>query len=108
MSVAASRSFAVATLAVLALWLAGVARAQGSDWPAPLPAQASAQQATTRQAGLTAAEAAGAQPTHAGAGGVAPAPPTPPASPAPAPPAPGAVADRPADASASPAAPAPA
>jgi hypothetical protein len=64
MSAAASRSFAVATLAVFSLWLAGVARAQGSDWPAPLPAQASAQQATTHQAGLTAADATDAQPTN--------------------------------------------
>src|ERR687887_136285 len=64
MSAVLSRSCAAATLAVFALWLAGTARAQGSDWPAPLPAQASAQQATTRQAGITKADAAEAQPTN--------------------------------------------
>src|ERR671935_99271 len=64
MSAAVSRSCAVATLVVVALWLAGTARAQGSDWPAPLPAQASAQQATTRQAGMTSADAADARPTN--------------------------------------------
>src|SRR5438552_18066903 len=64
MSAAASRSCAVATLVAFALWLAGIARAQGSDWPAPLPAQASAQQATTGQAGMTSADATDAQPTN--------------------------------------------
>src|ERR671935_1493328 len=64
MSAAVSRSCAVATLVVVALWLAGTARAQGSDWPALLPAQASAQQATTRQAGITNADATDAQPTN--------------------------------------------
>src|ERR671935_162275 len=58
------RSYAVATLVVFALWLADTARAQGSDWPAPLPAQASAQQATTEQAGMTSADATDAQPTN--------------------------------------------
>lgn len=52
------------TLGVFALWLAGTARAQGSDWPLPLPAQASAQQATTGQAGITNADAEDAQPTN--------------------------------------------
>jgi hypothetical protein len=55
---------AVATLVVLALWLSGTARARGSDWPAPLPAQASAQQATTEQAGMANADATDAQPTN--------------------------------------------
>src|ERR671930_2240583 len=64
MSAAMSRSCAAATFGVLALWLAGIARAQGSDWPAPLPAQASAQQATTGQAAITNADAADAQPTN--------------------------------------------
>src|ERR687887_289112 len=64
MSAVLSRSCAAATLAVFALWLAGTARAQGSDWPAPLPAQASAQQATTRQAGMTSADATHAKPTN--------------------------------------------
>ena len=64
MSAALSRSCAAATLVVFALWLAGTARAQGSDWPAPLPSQASAQQATTRQAGITSAEAVDAEPTN--------------------------------------------
>jgi hypothetical protein len=64
MSAAASRSCAVATLAVVALWLAGIARAQGFDWPAPLPAQASAQQATTHQAGMADADATDVQPTN--------------------------------------------
>jgi hypothetical protein len=54
----------VATLVVFALWVAGTAHAQGSDWPAPLPAQASAQQATTDQAGMTGAAADDAQPTN--------------------------------------------
>jgi hypothetical protein len=54
----------VATLVVLALWLSGTARAQGSDWPEPLPAQASAQQAATEQAGITSADATDAQPTN--------------------------------------------
>src|ERR687886_2624733 len=58
------RSGAVATLAVFALWLSGTARAQSSDWPAPLPAQASAQQATTEQTGMTSADAEDAQPTN--------------------------------------------
>src|SRR3982751_2796220 len=58
------RGYAMATLAVFALWLTGTARAQSSDWPAPLPAQASAQQATTDQAGITKADAADAQPTN--------------------------------------------
>jgi hypothetical protein len=58
------KSCAVATLAVFALWFAGTARAQGADWPAPLPAQASAQQATTEQAGMTSADATDAQPTN--------------------------------------------
>src|SRR5919198_4514967 len=64
MSAVVSRSCAVATLVVFALWLAGTARAQGSDWPAPLPAQASAQQATTDQAGIANANAEDAQPTN--------------------------------------------
>jgi hypothetical protein len=64
MSAAVSRSCAVATLVVFALWLAGTARAQGSDWPAPLPAQATAQQATTGQTGIANADAADAQPTN--------------------------------------------
>jgi hypothetical protein len=64
MSAAVSRSCAVATLVVFVLWLAGTARAQGSDWPSPLPAQASAQQATTEQAGITSADAEDAQPTN--------------------------------------------
>jgi hypothetical protein len=55
---------AVATLGVFALWFAGTAHAQSSDWPAPLPAQASAQQATTEQAGMTSADATDAQPTN--------------------------------------------
>src|SRR3982751_5008360 len=50
---------AVATLLVLALWLSGTARAQGSDWPEPLPAQARAQ-----QAGMASADATDAQPTN--------------------------------------------
>jgi hypothetical protein len=54
----------VATLVVFALWFAGTARAQGSDWPAPLPAQASAQQATTEQGAISAADATDAQPTN--------------------------------------------
>jgi hypothetical protein len=58
------RGCVVATLVVFALWLSGTARAQGSDWPEPLPAQASAQQATTEQAGMTSADAADAQPTN--------------------------------------------
>jgi hypothetical protein len=58
------RSGAVAALVVFALWLAGTAHAQSSDWPAPLPAQASAQQATTDQAGMTSASADDAQPTN--------------------------------------------
>src|SRR5256714_13435277 len=58
------RSCAVATLVVFALWLAGTARAQGSDWPEPLPAQASAQEATTEQGAMTAADATDAQPTN--------------------------------------------
>src|ERR671936_2983686 len=58
------KSCAVATLVVFALWLADTSRAQGSDWPAPLPAQASAQQATTEQAGMTSADATDAQPTN--------------------------------------------
>src|ERR671934_60137 len=58
------RSYAVTTLVVFALWLADTARAQGSDWPAPLPAQASAQQATTEQGAMTAADATDAQPTN--------------------------------------------
>ena len=58
------KSCAVATLVVFALWLAGTARAQGSDWPAPLPAQASTQQATTEQGAMTAADATDAQPTN--------------------------------------------
>ena len=61
---AASRSCAVATLVVFALWLAGTAHAQGSDWPAPLPAQASAQEATTEQGAVAAADATDAQPTN--------------------------------------------
>src|SRR5919202_3323563 len=64
MSAAASRSCAVATLVVFALWLAGTAHAQGSDWPAPLPAQASAQEATIEQGAVTAADATDAQPTN--------------------------------------------
>ena len=64
MSAALSRSCAAATFGVLALWLAGIARAQGSDWPAPLPARASAQQAMTGQAAITNADAADAQPTN--------------------------------------------
>src|SRR5256885_7075888 len=55
---------AVATLVVLALWLSGTARAQSSDWPAPLPAQASAQRASTEQAGMTSADATDPQPTN--------------------------------------------
>jgi hypothetical protein len=55
---------ALGTLVVLALWLSGTARARGSDWPEPLPAQASAQQATTEQAGMTSADATDAQPTN--------------------------------------------
>src|SRR2546421_7729683 len=58
------RSCAVAILVVFALWLAGTARAQGSDWPEPLPAQASAQQSTTEQGAITAADATDAQPTN--------------------------------------------
>jgi hypothetical protein len=58
------KSCAVATLVVSALWFAGTARAQGADWPAPLPAQASAQQAATGQAGMTSADATDAQPTN--------------------------------------------
>lgn len=54
----------MATLGVFALWFAGTAHAQSSDWPAPLPAQASAQQATTEQAGMTSADATEAQPTN--------------------------------------------
>jgi hypothetical protein len=54
----------VATLVVSALWLAGTAHAQGSDWPTPLPAQASAQQAATDQTGTTSADATDAQPTN--------------------------------------------
>src|SRR5918911_3247494 len=64
MSAAVRRSCAVATLVVFALWLSGTARAQGSDWPEPLPAEASAQQATTEQAGMTSADAEEAQPTN--------------------------------------------
>src|SRR5919205_880183 len=58
------KGYAVAILVVLALWLAGLAHAQGSDWPAPLPAQASAQQATTEQGAIAAADATEAQPTN--------------------------------------------
>src|ERR687886_679529 len=64
MSAAASRSCALATLVVLALWLAGTAYAQGSDWPAPLPAQASTQEAMTEQGAITDADATDAQPTN--------------------------------------------
>src|SRR5918911_462641 len=64
MSAAVSRSCAVATLVVFALWLAGNAHAQGSDWPAPLPAQASAQEATTEQGAIAAVDATDAQPTN--------------------------------------------
>src|ERR671933_121035 len=62
MSAAVSRSCAVATLVVSALWLAGTAHAQGADWPAPLPAQASAQEATAEQGAIAAVDATDAQP----------------------------------------------
>src|SRR5919199_439811 len=68
MSVAASRRGTVASVCLLALWLAvaGTARGQGiPDSPAPeAPAQASGQEATTGQAATANADAAGDHPTN--------------------------------------------